>query len=139
VLDGDNIRQGLNRDLGFRPEDRTENIRRIAEVARLMADAGLIVVVALISPLAADRAMARRIVGEGFREGYVKADLAACEARDPKGLYRKARQDAIREFTGVSAPYEPPTAPDLELDTTRLTVEEGVRRLLDYAEATFVL
>ena len=82
--------------------------------------------------------MARRIVGEGFREVYVKADLAACEARDPKGLYRKARQDAIREFTGVSAPYEPPTAPDLELDTTRLTVEEGVRRLLDYAEATFV-
>jgi bifunctional enzyme CysN/CysC len=138
VLDGDNIRQGLNRDLGFRPEDRTENIRRVAEVARLMADAGLVVVVALISPLAADRAMARGIVGEGFHEVYVKADLAACEARDPKGLYRKARQDKIREFTGVSAPYEPPTAPDLELDTTRLTVEEGVRRLLDYAEAAFV-
>jgi bifunctional enzyme CysN/CysC len=138
VLDGDAIRQGLNRDLGFRPEDRTENIRRVAEVARLMADAGLIVVVALISPLAADRAMARRVVGEGFREVFVKADLAACEARDPKGLYRKARQDAIREFTGVSAPYEPPTAPDLELDTTRLTLEEGVRRLLDHAEAAFV-
>jgi bifunctional enzyme CysN/CysC len=137
VLDGDNIRQRLNSDLGFRPEDRTENIRRTAEVARLMADAGLIVVVALISPLAADRAMARRIVGENFHEVYVKADLAACEARDPKGLYRKARQDKIREFTGVSAPYEPPAAPDLELDTTRLTVEEGVRRLLDHAEAAF--
>ncbi len=138
VLDGDNIRQGLNSDLGFRPEDRTENIRRTAEVARLMADAGLVVVVALISPLASDRAMARRVVGEdGFHEVFVKADLAACEARDPKGLYRKARRDAIPEFTGISAPYEPPTAPDLEIDTTLLTVEEGVRRLLDYAEAAF--
>jgi bifunctional enzyme CysN/CysC len=137
VLDGDNIRQGLNRDLGFRPEDRAENIRRAAEVAKLMADAGLVVVVALISPLAADRAAARGIVGDGFHEVYVKADLAACEARDPKGLYRKARRGAIGEFTGVSAPYEPPTAPDLEIDTTRLTPEEGVRRLLDYAEAAF--
>jgi bifunctional enzyme CysN/CysC len=137
VLDGDNIRQGLNRDLGFRPEDRAENIRRAAEVAKLMADAGLVVVVALISPLAADRAAARGIVGDGFHEVYVKADVAACEARDPKGLYRKARRGAIGEFTGVSAPYEPPAAPHLEIDTTRLTLEEGVRRLLDYAEAAF--
>jgi bifunctional enzyme CysN/CysC len=104
-----------------------------------MADAGLVVVVALISPLASDRAMARAVVGEGFREVYVKADLAACEARDPKGLYRKARRDAIREFTGISAPYQAPTAPDLEIDTTRLTVEEGVRLLLDHAEAAFVV
>jgi bifunctional enzyme CysN/CysC len=117
VLDGDNMRHGLNRDLGFSPEDRTENIRRVAEVARLMNDAGLIVLTSFISPYAADRHNARLIIGpERFMETYVEAPQAECERRDPKGLYAKARAGLIPEFTGVSAPYEAPAAPDLRLD-----------------------
>ncbi|MCQ4159478.1 adenylyl-sulfate kinase [Roseomonas sp. GC11] len=139
VLDGDNIRQGLNRDLGFREEDRRENTRRTAEVARLLADAGLIVIVALISPLASHRALARQVVGEDFHEVHVKADLATCEARDPKGLYRKARRDQLADFTGISAPYEVPAAPALVVDTAALNVEEALAALVRYSHDAFVV
>ncbi|NKI70722.1 adenylyl-sulfate kinase [Collimonas pratensis] len=131
VLDGDNVRHGLNRDLGFLAADRAENIRRIAEVARLMNDAGLIVIAAFISPYRSDRAVARNIIGaEYVREVYVNTPLAVCEARDPKGLYRKARASKIADFTGVSSPYEPPEQPDLTIDTAQYSVEDTVARLL---------
>jgi bifunctional enzyme CysN/CysC len=131
MLDGDNVRAGLNRDLGFGPDDRRENIRRIAEVARLMNDAGLIAVTAFISPYRADREMAREIIGpERFMEVFLDAPLAVCEGRDPKGLYRKARAGEIPEFTGVSAPYEPPLSPAISLDTAQNPVDECVRQLL---------
>jgi adenylyl-sulfate kinase len=133
-LDGDNLRHGLNRDLGFSPEDRRENIRRAAEVARLMNDAGLIVVTAFISPYRDDRAKARRIIGEErFVEVYLSTDLATCEKRDAKGLYAKARRGEIPEFTGINAPYETPTAPELVLDTAALTIDAAAGRLLDEA------
>ena len=131
VLDGDNLRHGLNRDLGFSPEDRSENIRRVAEVARLMNDAGLIVVTAFISPYAKDREMSREIIGEDrFAEVHLSTSIEVCESRDPKGLYRKARAGALPEFTGISAPYEAPASPRLALDTGVLSVEESVARLL---------
>lgn len=118
VLDGDNLRHGLNRDLGFSPEDRQENIRRVAEVAALMADAGLIVITAFISPYRRDRIAAREAVGEErFIEVYLDVPLQVCEARDPKGLYERARAGAITDFTGISAPYEPPEEHDLRIDT----------------------
>ncbi len=130
VLDGDNLRHGLNRNLGFTPEDRRENVRRTAETARLMNDAGLIVITALISPYAEDRAMAQRVIGaQHFFETYLAADVAACEGRDPKGLYAKARRGEIAEFTGVNAPYEAPTAPAIELATDTLSVEACVELL----------
>jgi adenylyl-sulfate kinase len=135
VLDGDNVRHGLNRNLGFSAEDRAENIRRIAEVARLMNDAGLIVISAFISPYRADRHSARTIVGtDAFREIFVSTSLATCEARDPKGMYGKARSGQITQFTGISAPYEAPEAPDLILDTAELSIEESVARLVDLVE-----
>ena len=109
MLDGDNIRHGLSADLGFSPEDRAENIRRVGEVAALFADAGFIVITAFISPYRADRERVRAIAPDVFHEIYVDADLKTCETRDPKGLYKKARQGEIHEFTGVSAPYEPPS------------------------------
>jgi adenylylsulfate kinase len=131
VLDGDNLRHHLNRDLGFSEAERSENIRRTAEVARLMNEAGLIVIGALISPLRAYRDMARCIVGaERFIEVHVCTGIAVCEARDPKGLYAKARAGAISGFTGVSAPYEPPIAPALQLDTQQLTVDQAAQSLL---------
>lgn len=131
VLDGDNLRHGLCRDLGFSHQDRSENIRRAAEVTRLMNDAGLIVVNAFISPYRDDRESARRIVGdERFIEVHLSADLATCERRDPKGLYRKARAGKLPEFTGISAPYEAPERPELVLDTSRLEVEACIERLL---------
>nr|WP_283771098.1 adenylyl-sulfate kinase [Roseococcus pinisoli] len=130
LLDGDNLRRGLNRDLGFRPEDRAENVRRTAEAAALVADAGLVAVVALISPMAAHRADARRIVGERFREVYLSTDLATCEARDPKGLYRRAREDRLADFTGISAPYEAPRDAELVLDTGALDEDVCTRSLL---------
>jgi adenylyl-sulfate kinase len=131
VLDGDNLRLGLNRDLGFTPADRAENVRRVAEVARLFNEAGLLALVPLISPFRADRDRARAIVGpERFCEVHVHAPLAACEARDPKGLYRRARAGEIAEFTGVSAPYEPPERPALVLDTATGSVETCVDTLL---------
>jgi adenylylsulfate kinase len=131
VLDGDNLRRGLSRDLGFSPADRSENIRRVAEVAALMNDAGLVVVTALISPFRADRAMARAIVGPGrFVEVFLDASLEACERRDPKGLYRRARRVEIPCFTGVDSPYERPEAPDLLIPTADIGVEEASAILL---------
>ena len=120
VLDGDNIRFGLNRDLGFAPEDRTENIRRIGEVCRLFQDAGLVVLTAFVSPYVADRDAVRALHPEGaFVEVFVDTPLDVCEARDVKGLYAKARAGEIPEFTGISAPYEPPADPELRIDTNR--------------------
>ena len=131
VLDGDNVRHGLNRDLGFSAADRAENIRRIAEVARLMNDAGLIVITAFISPCRADRAAARAIIGtDWFREVYVSTSLAVCESRDPKGLYSKARAGKVAEFTGISSPYEPPESPALVIDTAQLGLDQAVSRLI---------
>ena len=131
VLDGDNVRHGLNRDLGFSHLDRTENIRRIAEVAKLFNDAGLVVITAFISPYAQDRAMARKIIGEErFIETHLCAAISVCEERDPKGLYRQARAGTICDFTGISAPYEAPDRAELSLDTGRLTVEESVTKIV---------
>lgn len=131
VLDGDNVRHGLNSDLGFMPADRSENIRRIAEVAKLMNEAGLIVITAFISPIQTDRAMAKEIIGETkFREVYVSTPLMACEARDPKGLYAKARKGEITNFTGISAQYEAPNAPHLTLDTASASLRDHLKQLL---------
>jgi len=136
VLDGDNVRHGLCADLGFAPEDRTENIRRIAEVARLMNDAGVLVLTAFISPYRADRARARALLPAGtFAEIFVDAPLELCERRDPKGLYRKARAGEIAEFTGVSAPYEPPDAAELRVATGARPLEACVAELLGFLEA----
>ncbi|MGK5027315.1 adenylyl-sulfate kinase [Janthinobacterium sp. RB2R34] len=133
VLDGDNLRLRLNSDLGFSAQDRQENIRRSAEVARLMNDAGLIVVCAFISPLRADRDMARRIIGEdNFVEVHVSTPRTVCEERDPKGLYKKARAGLIPEFTGVSAPYEAPLLPALALDGGALSLDACCERLLSH-------
>ncbi|MFC3675106.1 adenylyl-sulfate kinase [Ferrovibrio xuzhouensis] len=137
VLDGDNLRRGLNRDLGFSEADRAENIRRLAEVAKLMADTGMIVIVSAISPLQAHRDTARQIIGAGFHEVHVRADLASCESRDPKGLYKRARAGEIAAFTGISAPYEAPVAAQLTIDTTRLSVSDAGETLLDYATRYF--
>jgi len=124
VLDGDNVRHGLSRDLGFSPEHRAENIRRIAEVARLFNDAGIVLITAFISPYREDREMARRIVGaERFVETYLAADIAVCEARDPKGLYRKARAGLISHFTGIDSDYEVPEQPELAIDTSETTAD----------------
>ena len=134
VLDGDNVRHGLSQGLGFSKLDRSENIRRVAEVARLMNDAGLIVIVALISPLRADRARARHIIGDArFQEVHVSTDLAVCEARDPKGLYARARSGQVAEFTGVSSPYEAPQFPALCIDTAQLDLEHALAQLLTLA------
>lgn len=131
VLDGDNVRHGLSRDLGFSHDDRSENIRRVAEVARLFNDAGLFVIAAFISPYRADREMARAVIGEErFVETHLCADLGVCEGRDPKGLYKRARAGAVPEFTGVSAPYEAPETPALRIDTGRLDVAESVAEIL---------
>jgi adenylylsulfate kinase len=139
VLDGDNIRHGLGRDLGFNQQDRHENIRRVAHVAQLMNDAGLIVITALISPMQADRAMARDIVGAGnFIETYLSASVDTCARRDPKGLYAKARAGQIPSFTGISAPYEAPLHPELEVDTARLTPGESVAGILAYLRENYL-
>ena len=133
VLDGDNVRHGLNRDLGFSPKDRTENIRRISEVARLMNDAGLAVITAFISPFREDREMARRIIREeNFVEIFLNPGLETCEGRDPKGLYKKARSGEIPGFTGVSSPYELPKSPALSLDTGRLSIEQCIEAVQPY-------
>jgi len=134
VLDGDNIRHGLNKDLGFSPEDREENIRRIGEVAKLFADAGVIAMTAFISPYRADRAKARAISADSFIEVYVKCDLEVCEERDPKGLYKKARAGQIAEFTGISAPYEEPENPELVVDTSHESLEASAAKVLAYLE-----
>ena len=135
VLDGDNTRHGLCSDLGFSPEDRKENIRRLGEVARLFGDAGIICIAAFISPYGADREQARQIAPPGkFIEVYVNAPLEVCEQRDPKGLYARARSGELKEFTGISAPYEPPLNPELELRTDQLTVAECVSAILERLE-----
>jgi adenylylsulfate kinase len=131
VLDGDNVRHGLNRDLGFSAEDRQENIRRIAEVAKLMNAAGLIVIASFISPYCSDRQAAREIIGtDNFREVYISTSLSACEQRDVKGLYQKAREGLIAEFTGISSPYEPPLSPDLSLDTAEVDIDQAVAKMI---------
>jgi adenylyl-sulfate kinase len=131
ILDGDNIRHGLCSDLGFSHDDRTENIRRTGEVARLFADAGIICIAAFISPYRADRDLARRIAPRGkFLEVYVNAPLEVCEERDPKGLYARARAGELKNFTGISAPYEPPAKPEIELNTNELSVTECVGIIL---------
>ena len=132
VLDGDNVRHGLSRDLGFSDLDRTENIRRIAEVARLMNDAGLIVITAFISPLRSDREMAKKIIGQAYREIFVSTAIEVCESRDPKGLYQKARQGLVKDFTGVSAPYEAPINPTLTLDTAVRTRDDCVNEMMQF-------
>ncbi|MFA4917834.1 MAG: adenylyl-sulfate kinase [Thermodesulfovibrionales bacterium] len=133
VLDGDNVRQGLCRDLGFSAEDRRENLRRLGEVSVLFLDAGILTVAAFASPYRADRFMVRRMFGPGdFIEVYLKCDLKVCEERDPKGLYKKARSGEIKNFTGVSDPYEPPENPEIVLDTDRLSIEESVSKIMDY-------
>jgi len=134
VLDGDNVRHGLNADLGFSPEDRTENIRRVGEVAALQADAGLVVITAFISPYQADRDRARQAAPHHFHEIHVKADLATCERRDPKGLYKKAREGEIKEFTGIDSPYEPPENPDMVVDTQVSDLETCVKQVIAYVE-----
>lgn len=132
VLDGDNVRYGLNSDLGFSHEDRTENIRRVGEVAALFATAGVICISAFISPYIDDRELARRAAGDRFHEVYVEADVATCEKRDPKGLYRKARSGEIADFTGVSAPYEVPQHPDITIDTRILSIASSIQRLIEF-------
>jgi len=135
VLDGDNVRHGLNSNLGFSPEDRTENIRRIGEVAKLFTDSGVIVFSSFISPYRGDRDNVRALMGEGdFVEVLVDASLETCEGRDVKGLYQKARAGEIPEFTGISAPYEAPEKPELVLDTNAQSVEESVAQLVAYLE-----
>ena len=135
ILDGDNIRHGLCSDLGFSHKDRTENIRRVGEVAKLLADAGVICITAFISPYRADRELARKILPrDRFVEVYVNAPVSICEQRDPKGLYAKARAGQIKDFTGVSAPYESPANPEIELHTDKLTVPESIAKVLDFLD-----
>ena len=135
LLDGDNVRLGLNNDLGFSSKDRTENIRRIAEVARLFNEAGIIVLSAFISPLAADRAQAQRLIGsENFIEIFIDCPLHVCEKRDVKGLYAKARKGLIPNFTGIDAPFENPKQPDLTVNTETEPPELSLKKLLDFIE-----
>lgn len=133
LLDGDNLRNGLNSDLGFTDKDRVENIRRVGEVARLMVDAGLVVIVSFISPFESDRRMARQLFAPGeFVEVYVETPLHECEKRDVKGLYAKARRGEIKNFTGIDSPYEPPQTPDLRLQTTQLAPMVCVEQILKF-------
>ena len=140
VLDGDNVRHGLNSDLGFAPEDRVENIRRIGEVARLFADAGGLVLSAFISPYRADRDRVRALMGPGeFIEVFVDTPLEICEARDPKGLYKKARAGEISNFTGLDAPYEVPENPEVHLETANLSVDEAAAHVIRYLDEQNIL
>jgi len=134
VLDGDNLRHGLNANLGFSPADRAENIRRVGELAALFADAGLICITAFISPYRADRALARQACRSEFHEIHLAAELAVCESRDPKGLYRQARAGQLPEFTGIDAPYEAPSAPQLRLDTGTESLEQSLEQLVTYVQ-----
>jgi len=140
ILDGDNIRHGLNSDLGFSPEDRVENIRRIGEVANLLRDAGVIALTAFISPYRADRRRCRESAPEGsFIEIYCKCSLEECERRDPKGLYKKARAGTINQFTGISAPYEDPEAPEILVETDKQSPQESVHQIIEYLEEHRIL
>ena len=132
ILDGDNIRTGINAGLGFSPEDRKENIRRIAEVGKLFVDTGIITLAAFVSPTEELRQMARHIIGEAdFKEIFISTPLAECEKRDVKGLYARARRGEVKDFTGISAPFEQPEHPALALDTSHLSLEESVNKLLE--------
>lgn len=136
ILDGDNIRHGLNGDLGFSETDRSENIRRIGEVAKLFVDAGVVVLAAFISPFRQDRDRVRSLFEPGeFIEIHVRCDLHVCEQRDPKGLYRKARAGELPDFTGIDSPYEEPVNPELTIDTSVLGIEESVQIIVDYVSA----
>lgn len=140
LLDGDNVRHGLNRDLGFSAADREENIRRVGELAKLMADAGLIVLTAFISPFAADRAFAREILPNGqFVEVFVDASLDECRQRDPKGLYVKASRGEIKDFTGIDSPYEVPENPEIHIDSDNLSVAQAINQMLAYLDAQGIL
>jgi bifunctional enzyme CysN/CysC len=140
LLDGDNVRHGLNKDLGFTPQDRVENIRRVAEVAKLMVDAGLIVLVSFISPYRAERRMAREMLEGGeFHEVYVSTPLSLAEQRDPKGLYKKARRGELKNFTGIDSPYEPPENAEITLDTAELSAEAAAERIIEYLDRAGVL
>lgn len=135
ILDGDNIRHGLNKNLGFSPEDRAENIRRIGEVAKLFTDANIVTITAFISPYRQDRDNVRKLLKHGeFVEVYVKCPVEKCEQRDTKGLYKKARAGEVKEFTGISAPYEEPLNPELTIDTSNMSVEESTRAIISYLE-----
>ena len=138
ILDGDNVRQGINKDLGFTPQDRSENIRRIAEISNLMLDAGVITLAAFVSPYKKDREVVKQIVGpDKFIEIYVKTTLEACESRDVKGLYKKARAGEIKNMTGISAPYQVPTHPDLEVVTDEKTIQESVAVIMQFLNTKF--
>ncbi|MEK6806750.1 MAG: adenylyl-sulfate kinase [Pseudomonadota bacterium] len=140
LLDGDNVRMGLNKNLGFTDADRVENIRRIGEVAKLFADAGLIAITAFISPFRADRDLVRALVAPGeFFEVYVKAPLDVCEQRDPKGLYKKARAGQIKQFTGIDSPYEEPSNPELVIDTAAQNLEQSTQLLLSRLKQAGIL
>ena len=140
LLDGDNVRHGLNKDLGFTDEDRIENIRRIGEMSKLFVDAGLIVVTAFISPFRAERQLVRDLVEDGeFIEVYMSTPLETCEQRDPKGLYKKARSGQIKNFTGIGSEYEPPKAPEVTLDTSTMSVEECVNQVISYLKEHQIL
>ena len=133
VLDGDNIRHGLNKDLGLSPEDRKENIRRVGEVAKLFIDAGLIVLAAFIAPYREDRERIRKLLQEGqYIEIFLKCPFSECERRDPKGIYKKAKSGEIQHFTGFSAPYEEPETPEIILETDKMTIDECVEIILNY-------
>lgn len=138
VLDGDNIRTGLNKNLGFSAEDREENIRRIAEVAKLFIDAGIVVLTAFISPYRKDRAIARTLVGaDEFVEIYVKCPLEICRQRDTKGLYKKASLGILKQFTGIDAPYEEPEHPDIVIETDTMSIERSVKRIIEFLEKKY--
>lgn len=140
VLDGDNIRHGLNRGLGFSEQDRKENIRRIGEVAKLFVDSGIVTLTAFISPFHEDRDRVRQLFNDGeFIEVYVKCALEECERRDPKGLYKKARNGEIQQFTGISSPYEAPINPEIIIDTELFTIEEASSEIIDYLQRKEIL
>jgi len=140
ILDGDNVRHGLNKNLGFSPEDRTENIRRIGEVAKLMSDAGVLTLTAFISPYEEDRNTVRELVDEGdFIEIFVKCSLEEAENRDPKGLYKKARSGEIKGFTGIDAPYEEPSKPEITVETDKQPLEESVDQIVRYLHDTDII
>ncbi len=139
LLDGDNIRYGLNKDLGFSKEDRKENIRRIAEVCRLLVDAGLIVITAFISPFRAERNFARSLVDKDeFIEVFIDTPIDICEQRDPKGLYKKAKNGEITEFTGISSPYEPPEKPEIHIKTNELSLKECIYKILEFCKGKVI-
>ena len=138
ILDGDNVRQGINKDLSFAPKDRSENIRRIAEISNLMLDAGVVTLAAFVSPYIKDREAVKQVVGiDNVIEIYVNTSLAACESRDVKGLYKKARAGEIKNMTGISAPYQAPTHPDLEIITDRQTIQESVAVIMQFLNTKF--